>query len=247
MSGISVAAKTLRMMLAAVLPHASDDDTMPQLMTVRFEVRAGVLYLVATDRYSLAVARFPVPGAAQIPEPDQAVLLPRAYAGQLCEVLAGQEGTCALLIADGRITADCGAVSSSWETSPSANWPDWRSVLAKLLTVDPAAADDTFGMDMRLLARFQIDSRPKTRLVWDDEDEWYEEDTPEWDYQPIRLRVTQPDQPAIVVTRGSWFAGAVVCCRMDGPTATEPQWGSWTEILRETPPEPLRAGPRGEL
>ena len=46
-----------------VLPHASTDKELPHLRRVRLEFGARALYAVATDRYTLAAERWPLPPA----------------------------------------------------------------------------------------------------------------------------------------------------------------------------------------
>lgn len=50
-----------RTMLNQVTPHISTDDTLPLLCGVRIEACRDGVFLIATDRFSLAVARHPEP------------------------------------------------------------------------------------------------------------------------------------------------------------------------------------------
>lgn len=66
--------------LTAVLPHAGTNMTLPMLCSVKFETRDGRLFLVTTDRYSLATYSLEWDG------PDVDALLPAASAKELLSV-----------------------------------------------------------------------------------------------------------------------------------------------------------------
>lgn len=228
---ISISAKTLRMMLAAVLPHGGVDDTLPTLNAVRLEVRGGVLYLIATDRYSIGVARQPVPGATIAPVPDQDGLLGLADAQNLYERLEGRDvGPATIVITDGEIAVDYGDAVDSWTQVRlmGSTWPDWRKVLREVLAAEPGSLDNRFGIDMRLLARFSID--PGRYGAWED-DEGYVK--PEWDAEAARVRIVRPKAPTVLVARGNWFLGAAMPARLDrSDTATAPSWDDWAAVCR---------------
>ncbi|MFF1341079.1 phiSA1p31-related protein [Streptomyces sp. NPDC058290] len=57
MSVTFLTAPELLSMLERVIPHMSDDDTLPVISAVHLESSNGVLYAFATDRYTMAVAR----------------------------------------------------------------------------------------------------------------------------------------------------------------------------------------------
>ena len=242
MSTVTVPSRTLRMMLAAVLPHADRDDMLPALNAVLFEVRSGVLYLAATDRYGFGVARYPVPGAAAEPPPDQAALLDLTDTQNMFDRLAdADEGRPAALVITGeRLTLDSGPVDS-WDCLPvdMANpWPSkttpWWVVLGRLLTAKPCALDSQYGMDMRLPARFSIDTGP-FMPYGDPEDEPPE---PEWPEEACRLRIV--GEARMLVTRGDWFIGAVMGHRMPKATATPPAWDDWKAVCEQD--EAVKAG-----
>lgn len=81
---LGIYADQLRDAITLVKPFIGHDDTLPMLRGYRFEVRRGDLYVIGTDRYTLAVARvaardeqkFPAGFAAFIP----ATLASRALA-----------------------------------------------------------------------------------------------------------------------------------------------------------------------
>ncbi|WP_068920882.1 hypothetical protein [Planobispora rosea] len=56
--------RELRQFLGAVLPHAGTDALLDVLTVVIFDASGGMLHALATDRYTLALARRPLPGDA---------------------------------------------------------------------------------------------------------------------------------------------------------------------------------------
>jgi hypothetical protein len=51
----------LRRLAGAVVPHAAAEAYKPALCAVQWEIRAGALWLAATDTYTMAAARWPLP------------------------------------------------------------------------------------------------------------------------------------------------------------------------------------------
>ena len=129
MTAITVPAAELRSRLKAVIPHAGIDDTPPSLTCVRFELRTGSLYLVTTDRYTMAVARLRIAGTQAAPVPDQAALLPMPAVKALRRMIKGAD-VVALAIGDGTLTIDSRGTGQSctWDTQPG-KFPDWRPML----------------------------------------------------------------------------------------------------------------------
>jgi DNA polymerase III beta subunit, central domain len=225
---ISVPAGKLRLMLTAVLPHAGRDDTLPMINGVYLQAAAGVLYLAATDRYSLGVARAEIPGSATVPVPDQSALLPRKVAKALLRMLRGADGTAALAITDGRLSADTGdGTTSSWALPKTAHYAyaDWRAMLHKMLTAEQAPLGDGHGADPAKLARFALDQEP---LSW----------------ESLSIRVTlgvgarnldghkSAASPVVLVTRGTWFCGALMPTTHSQPSAGEvaSAWADWAAL-----------------
>ena len=60
MTRIDLTTRELHDLITPVLPHTGTDPDVPELGLIRLEVRAHVLYAVATDRYTLAVVRHPL-------------------------------------------------------------------------------------------------------------------------------------------------------------------------------------------
>jgi len=214
-STISVPAGKLRLMLTAVLPHANDDDTLPALCGVNFEMCGGTLFLAATDRYTLGVAREQVPGAIAAGVPDQSALLPLEAARDLRRMLKKQAGDIAILIEDGNLKVEAGSVSGSWATVAKAKFPKWRTLIRPGLTGTTVPLGDGYGVNAERLTRLAAGAR-KTG-------------------EALRIRVLLPakkDQdrgrpPMVAATVGDWFLGVVMPVRMDGAPA---QWDDWTSV-----------------
>lgn len=135
--------------LKAVLPHASRDETRPEVNAVRFELDGGWLHLIATDRYSLGVARIQ---AAHIADGEvrASVMLPDAR--DLLKHVKAEHGNAALYVGSrGEVSLPgrppCAPVATL-------AFPDWQRVLGEALHAQPAVTPDRFGFDPALLGRF---------------------------------------------------------------------------------------------
>lgn len=54
MTRIDLTTRELHDLITPVLPHTGTDPDVPELALIRLEVRAQVLYAIATDRYTFA-------------------------------------------------------------------------------------------------------------------------------------------------------------------------------------------------
>lgn len=125
-----------RSALAAVRFAVSADPELRALGGVLLDISDGVVNLVATDRYRLAVA----PVTASVDGPDQAVVVPLAFA----DGIAAAEATQIHLTLDVEtVTAQAGALTL---TSSVINelFPDYRRLMP---TEDPEAV--SIGSDLR--------------------------------------------------------------------------------------------------
>lgn len=242
-TSVSVPAAKLRDMLDAVLPHAGTDDTLPVLMAVRFEVTGGMLYVAATDRFTMAAARYVIPGAADAPVPDAAGLLMGDDARELRELLGHAGDVAALRLGDGlRVDAGEGC-AGGWEDPRTAHprgwdFPDWRGVLAELLAGKDAPFSPALGLDPVYLARFAALDDPAWDVV---------EDGETWRNcaEPLVMRAVkrggQHDRAGVVLfARGDWFLGAVML--MGNDSAGLPESGPWPQWSAALSPQPVPAG-----
>lgn len=218
-NSISVPAHELRRALTAVLPHCGQDDTLPALTCVKLEARGGWLYLVATDRYSMGVARVFVMGGCD----DQDAMLPAKHAKALRRMLKGTEGAAvALTLAAGKVTAAYGKHASATWAARDYEFPAWRGMLGKILTAGRVHLADDCGLNGDKLARFALPDDP-------------------CNFEPLHVLVTAGTGgtklgEAVVFLRGGWFLGALMPARHD--SAGAPAVAAWTELLAPAEPEP---------
>lgn len=227
-AAISVPAWKLRRMLEAVIPHAGDDDTLPALMAVRFEVRGGVLYTAATNRYAIGVARCPVPGAQASPPPDDEWQLQIDDARALSGQLAKARDIAALSLTDEgeRLAVDLGEETASFTVSGEGKWPDWRSLLRGPLAADEIPLGDEFGLDPHYLRPFtqtfggKLDGEAEPLLVH------------------MRRHTADGKWPLVLLTRGDWFLGGLMPVRLTPatmtPEAAAGNWADWAAVTAET-------------
>jgi len=239
-TSVSVPAARLRDMLAAVLPHAAGEEDLPALEAVRFEVRDGTLFLVASDRYSIGIARCRIPGAQALPEPDVAALLPLCVTkDELPGMLERAEGTAALIFGEETLTVDTGNTTATYgvDGHPE-HFPDWRSLMSDMLAGEPAELGAGLGIDPEFLGRFAVSFGLDKDLRA---------------IAPLTVRFLRPSQrmgvplhageqhPVLLVSRGDWFLGAMMPLRLDRDRRNEPEdpWAAWVTVT--APGEPAEA------
>lgn len=82
MTSINLTTRALHDLLTPVLPHTGDSKDLPALATIRLEVRDNTLYAVATDRYTMAATRHPLPETT----PDTTIAISRADADAMLKL-----------------------------------------------------------------------------------------------------------------------------------------------------------------
>jgi hypothetical protein len=239
-TSISVPAAKLRDMLDAVMPHAGTDDTLPVLMTVRFEVLAGALWLAATDRYTMGVARYVIPGAGDAQVQDATAALMPGEARVMREALDGAADVAALTFGDDlRMDAGTGW-RGTWENAGTAKtaklYPEWRPLLARMLAARDAAFAPALGLDPEYLPRFAALDDP----AWSAEEDG---ETFRRCTEPLVMRAVNIGEhgcaSTLLVARGDWFLGAVMLMRNDAPAA--PKGGPWQQWTAALPAQPVPA------
>lgn len=120
---LTVAEPDLAAALDAVRFAVSTNPDLPALAGIRFELRADALWLVATDRYRLAVATAP---AYDVDGPDVAATVPTALADELRGLLSG--GEVKLQLGDGRLVAQAGGREVGGACVEE-EFPDYRRLL----------------------------------------------------------------------------------------------------------------------
>jgi hypothetical protein len=228
-SSIVIPARKLREMLGAVMPHAGDDDTLPVLNAVQFEIRGGELFTVATDRYTIGVARCAIPGAKSTQPPWATANLMLAEARELAGLISHAD-VAALTFTDDLLEMDGGpGARASW-TLHAVEYPDWRTLMSNMLAGEPAELPANYGLSPLHLAKFRPD----------------EVDDRQYCRAPLRMRLLERSDrkgvvlhsgerfPVFLVTRGDWFLGALMPTRIDPAEFGEPDpdpWAEWTALL----------------
>jgi hypothetical protein len=142
---------------------------------------------------------------------------------ELLAMLDDEKETVALVLKDDEILADAGR--KTWSAPTYADgFPDWRSVMGKLLAGEVTELGDDFAVNASLLARFSAGA-----VEFDP-----------WEPTALRMRVVRGEDtagPTVLLAQGGWFLGAIMSVRvltsMNGvglPDAL-PQWGSWAAVL----------------
>jgi hypothetical protein len=157
-------------MFQQVVPHMDDpENCMPVISSIRLEIRDGWLYVVASDRYTLAATRRPIvhDGASQTAHiPGSVVPAVSAWldgAEQRSETVAlslpldGESGPVAF------DAPGCGELTVEYEADDFKSYPNWRRILNYALTAEPEAIPVT-GFTTRFLSRWE-DAAAKL-VVW---------------------------------------------------------------------------------
>ncbi|MFK0045467.1 phiSA1p31-related protein [Streptomyces sp. NPDC090741] len=136
---VNTSAHNLHRMLKQISPHVADDDTLPVLNAVRIEAEGGNLFTLATDRYTMAVARIGTVETetwqAYIPVESLPAVLAWLHVADtgVVQVAADRDdsGNIALALATAtsnmRITAD---------SSDYTHYPNWRKTIGDQLESD---------------------------------------------------------------------------------------------------------------
>lgn len=149
----------LRAMLAQVKPHMSTDITLPIVNLVQVERRGGHLYVIATDRYTMAITRTPVEGAeqwtARIPAYDLRTVEVwlKSAAGDIEVGLDGDALTLTSTTGALRLTTDAAGAGEFGE------FPNWRKLVSGALESEPTEPVALTGYDTRFLARWKAAAR----------------------------------------------------------------------------------------
>lgn len=151
----SMSADYLRRMITQVAPHVGADDTLPTINAVHFEARHGYLHAVATDRFTMGIARKSIvdEGTWKTAIRNRDLPLIEAWlknvAGYSVTLTPGTaDDDLALTLSTG---ADTLAISAG---SGIGDLPDWRKILRKYLEQEIQPVPLT-GLTSRYLARWK--------------------------------------------------------------------------------------------
>jgi hypothetical protein len=220
---VEVSRADLAWALKAVLPHVSRDDLLPALTSVRFEADGGYLYLVATDRYTLGVAKLTVTAPCW-PDHPLAASVGHQDAQEIARKVKGngkRDGTAELCFyEDGELALDW---RSRYASQPG-DYVDWRGLLARYLRRPAALPHAKFGYNPAYLARFQPAARDHAPLT----------------FMPVSWPSTYGETPlAATAVLGERFTGLVMSARIDSDgTAARGVLAGWRAALPEAKETP---------
>ncbi|MEU8717511.1 phiSA1p31-related protein [Streptomyces sp. NPDC048663] len=156
---ITIEAKTLRDMFRQVVPHMGEDDYIPVIHSVRLEQRDGWLYAIASDRYTIAVARRPVTNHGECTGHIPGRLVPALtawleghaeFGGSIGVTLPVTKGDVDIILT----TPGRGRFDVTYDTEDYKAFPDWRKILHSVLIAQPGIVPLT-GVTTRFLNRWE--------------------------------------------------------------------------------------------
>ncbi|MFF8918391.1 hypothetical protein ACF08M_35095 [Streptomyces sp. NPDC015032] len=198
---VTINAHQLGRLISRTVDHVDDDDRTPALHGIRLEADATFLYAAATDRYTIAAARYRhhSPGNEHQDDTDTNAIVPFARTLPTAALPALREWINTVpshdpvtVAPDGdrlRFTSTSGEINIA--VNPDAEFIDWRGLLRGISEQTPETGADTApvfpALDTQLQAR------------------WKNADT------VVRVRTTGDRQPLLVA--GEDFLGAQMPCR----------------------------------
>jgi hypothetical protein len=151
----TLTAHSLASLFRKVAPHMDRDSRYAAIQGVRLDAGNRYLHAVATDRYTLAVARQQL----RSDDPAWAATLPLRAVDTITAWLAGHEGAEHVHLTPG---TDDLTVTSALGTlvlpSPNASFPDWRGLIRTALENAPTEAPWS-GFTSNLLTRWEAAGR----------------------------------------------------------------------------------------
>ncbi|CAM5390201.1 hypothetical protein STENM36S_06311 [Streptomyces tendae] len=164
---VTINAHQLKLLLDKTIDHMGSEYVEP-LHGIRLDVDARYIYAVATDRYTIAAARYRLNQDDQNQEP-WAVTIPAENLRALREWIHGLQGAGLITIstAKGRLFFEGPQTDLSIAINTALEFPDWRGILRK--QVDQAADGETFpALNPGMLTRFNIGGMIRARITGDE-------------------------------------------------------------------------------
>ncbi|MDT0608785.1 hypothetical protein [Streptomyces lancefieldiae] len=164
---VTINAHQLKLLLDKTVDHMGSEYVEP-LHGIRLDVDAQYLYAVASDRYTIAAARYRLNHGDQNQEP-WAATIPAENLRALREWIHALQGAGLITIstAKGRVFFEGPQTGLSIAVTVGMEFPDWRGLLRKL--VEQAADSNVFpALDPRKLARFNHGGLIRARLTGDE-------------------------------------------------------------------------------
>ncbi|MGH8879402.1 MAG: hypothetical protein ACRD0P_18995, partial [Stackebrandtia sp.] len=201
--------RELRRLLRAVLAHAGTDNQLPALQVVLFDVDGDQAYVVATDRFTLGVARATVEPNG--PRVRFTVGVNAADLATIVRTIRDIDRHVVVDVATAGVEITRGGIRYSLP-SVDVGYPNWRDLLARLIRKPAPDLLEAVGVDPRMLARFHTTGRRAT-------------------HEPLVIRC-YGSGTAVIVTCGEWFLGAVMPVRLaDAPKGDTQRYGHWHATL----------------
>ncbi|MEU7004456.1 hypothetical protein [Nonomuraea sp. NPDC046570] len=221
----TLSGRELRDLIDPVIVHADptpeQNADLPELTLVSVEVYGGMLYLAATDRYTLGVTRHQIPDDQ--PRARGAIAVPAAALRKALRSIAARDLIRLSVDRDGlSLThADTTALTHRVPASPMTFPLNWRRHLGAWMRTPRADAAPT-GLNPAYLARFTHAARGGL---------------------PLELRtIGTPSRPQVLITCGTHFLGAVSPIRLsvldDNGTRCDDPLTPWLAVC---PPAALTA------
>ncbi|MFJ7895967.1 hypothetical protein [Streptomyces anthocyanicus] len=164
---VTINAHQLKLLLDKTIDHMGSEYVEP-LHGIRLDVDARYIYAVATDRYTIAAARYSLNHGDQNQEP-WAATIPAENLRALREWIHALQGSGLITIstAKDRLFFEGPQTDLSIAVNTTLEFPDWRGLLRKL--VEQTADSNVFpALDPGKLARFNTGGLIRARLTGDE-------------------------------------------------------------------------------
>jgi hypothetical protein len=191
----------------SVLPHADtapeDKSGFPAFTVIRCEVEHGTFYAVATDRYTLAIARHPLPDDQ--PSAEGGITVPAGALRTVLRSIRRRERIHLTMDRDGLTftRADSTRLRFVIPASPLAFLLNWRDFMGGKLGIPTKAPAAPVALNPALLARFTPAARHGL---------------------PLEFRQLAGKPGPVLVTCGTHFAGLISPVRLDSAAKHLPGW-----------------------
>ena len=185
---VTINAHQLKLLLDKTIDHMGNEYVEP-LHGIRLDVDARYIYAVASDRYTIAAARYRLNHGDQNQEP-WARTIPAGYLQPLSEWIQSMKGAGLITIstAQDRLVFEGPQSDLSIAVTPGLEFPDWRGLLRSML--ETTVEGDLFPcLNSGYLSRFNTGDN-------------------------LRVRFTADQKPAVVFSED--FIGALMPARFAG-------------------------------
>ncbi|MFD5579039.1 hypothetical protein [Streptomyces pseudogriseolus] len=161
---VNINAHQLGRLITQTMNHMGADH-IEALHGIRLDADARYLYAVASDRYTLAVARYRLNDGDQNQEP-WAGTIPARHVATLREWIEGMEGAALITVstAKGRMFFEGAETDLTLSVNAVGDFPDWRGLLNKMIQMS-AEGEPFPALNSGLLGRFDNTAMVRARLI----------------------------------------------------------------------------------